>query len=282
MKKVLIVALTLLGLVPGMQAIDFDKQLQLPDFSEKTVWIVRAGVGFNGVVGSRKDVQQRQWTADDYTGEFKGVTGYDFSFGFNKSFGGGPVFWGMELSLAMRGYGYDASKYVTADNVQMGAYHHVNWQQVYSLKTYTVQLTPITVGYRYSFLERMAAEVHVGGFASYDFAGNNKFDNIKVTNSWSTGVYGKPGSITKDESSYFSGSIGDNEHHHRFDAGMNLGVGVWFGRFNIDFTWQRGFIPMDDMGDDKVEIKQKKGKAESVKLDNLYSNSFQLRVGYAF
>ena len=30
--------------------------------------------------------------------------------------------------------------------------------------------------------------------------------------------------------------------YNHFDAGMNIGVGVWYDRFNLDFTYQRGFI----------------------------------------
>ncbi len=285
MKKVLIAILGLLGAVLSSGAVDFNKQLQLPDFSGKTVWIVRAGVGFNGVTGDRKDVQQRQWSADGWSGEFKCVTGYDFSFGFNKSFGGSHIFWGMDLALGMRGYTMEAKKYTTADNAQMGAYNHRNRQQIYSIKAYTVRLTPITVGYRYSFLKRMAAEVHLGGFVSYDFAGNCNYDNIDVTNSGNTGtgsVNMKPTSLVTDKSQSMSGSLGDLQGQHRIDAGLNLGIGYWFGHFNIDFSWQRGFISYDDKGKETVEIAKKKGQPLKVKYGNLYANSFMLKLGYAF
>lgn len=283
MKKLLIAGLAWLSIASSVMAVDFSKQLELPDFSGKAVWIARAGVGFNGAVGSRKGVQHKKWVAEDWDGQFKGVTGYDFSFGFNKSFGKGPVFWGMNLSLAMRGYKTDASWYKTADNPSIGAYNHHRRQTINSLKAYTVQLTPFTLGYRYSFLERMAAEVHLGGFVSYDFAGSFKYDYIDITDAWNTGIkYGKPSSLTTDKSQYLSGNLGDFKGHHRLDAGLNLGIGYWFGHFNIDFMWQRGFIAFDDKGDDTVEIPKKNGKPDKVKNGNLYSNSFILSLGYAF
>ena len=36
--------------------------------------------------------------------------------------------------------------------------------------------------------------------------------------------------------------IGDWDDWKRFDAGMNIGVGIWYDRFNFDITYQRGFI----------------------------------------
>ena len=46
--------------------------LQLPDFKgKKAVWIVRGGLGLNGVAGSYKETQQKVWEHSDYDGSFK-------------------------------------------------------------------------------------------------------------------------------------------------------------------------------------------------------------------
>jgi hypothetical protein len=34
----------------------------------------------------------------------------------------------------------------------------------------------------------------------------------------------------------------DGISYKRFDVGLNVGVGVWYDRFNLDLTYQTGFI----------------------------------------
>ncbi len=41
---------------------------------------------------------------------------------------------------------------------------------------HTVKFSPFTIGYRYTFLEKMAADIHLGAYASYDIAGKYKRD----------------------------------------------------------------------------------------------------------
>jgi hypothetical protein len=52
--------------------------------------------------------------------------------------------------------------------------------------------------------------------------------------------------------------------YNHFDAGMNIGVGLWYDRFNLDFTYQRGFI---DVFSD---------------LDGIKTSNFMIRLGIAF
>lgn len=85
---------------------------QLPnDFtSGKTVWIVRAGASLSGVSGDGVDAMKDGWEKQkpnskwSSSGDFKRALGANLSIGFNKLFGSGPVYWGMELGVAMRGY----------------------------------------------------------------------------------------------------------------------------------------------------------------------------------
>ena len=52
--------------------------------------------------------------------------------------------------------------------------------------------------------------------------------------------------------------------YNHFDAGMNIGVGVWYDRFNLDLTYQRGFI--DAFSD----------------TDGFKTSNFMIRLGIAF
>lgn len=247
--------------------------LSLPAFkSGKTVWIVRAGMGFNGVAGSNKDTQQALWDNSKWDGSFKPAIGYEVSIGFNKSFGEHPMYWGMELGLGTRGYKTSASWEVGGTNsVGHGSDYHGRFQDI-TLNCHTVKLSPFTIGYKYTFLKNMAADLHLGAYASYDFAG--KQNNEYVDRVISTSQYGN---VNKEDKSSSDVKIGDMDNMRKYDAGFNLGIGYWFGRFNIDFTWQRGFFAIFDDGDTMVKI----GKSEQEK-GNLYTNNFQLRLGYAF
>jgi len=279
MKKILLTGITLLCMSSTMQALDFGNQLELPDFnSGKIVWVVRAGIGFNNAAGSYKETQELLWNDAKLSGNFSSFTGYDFSFGFNKSFGEQPLYWGMDLALGMRGYHSFADKQTTLSiSSSFGWSRSVNNQeQEQSLKTYNIQFSPVTIGYKYLFMNNMAADIHLGGYISYDFAGDNTFSNTDIT------YYNTShGDNVVDNSTNTSTPIGDIDSLHRLDVGLNLGIGYWFGHFNIDLTWQRGFISFWDNGDDVVTIGSGKNKITR-KSGNLYTNNVQLRLGYAF
>lgn len=249
------------------------KVLQLPDFkSGKAIWLVRAGISFNSVAGSYRETQAMQWENGDWDGNFKSSTGYDLTFGFNKSFGKHPLYWGMELGLSSRGYKTSASWERSATSSVSGGHdYHGKFQDV-SLMCHTVKLSPFTIGYKYTFCKNMAADIHIGAFASYDYAG--KSINDYTDHIISTSKYGNRNDKTTTSTDT---KLKDINNMHNYDAGINLGIGYWYGRFNIDFTWQRGFISIYDDGSDEVKI----GKKTREK-GNLYTNNFQLRLGYAF
>lgn len=247
--------------------------LQLPDFrGKKAVWVIRAGAGFNKAVGSNKETQQEDWDNGDWDGSFKSSTGYDFTIGFSKSFGGSPLYWGMEVGLSTRGYKTSATwEKSLSSSVSGGTDYHGKFQDV-TLLCHMVKFSPFMIGYRYEFLGNMAADIHLGAYASYDYAGKNTVDY--TDHIVSTSKYGNRNDKTTTSTET---KLNDLDGMRKYDAGMTLGVGYWFGRFNIDFTWQRGFISMNDDGDQKVKI----GK-NSREKGNLYANSFQLKLGYAF
>lgn len=90
-----------------------------------------------------------------------------------------------------------------------------------------LRFSPITVGYKYAINDVIKLDGHFGGFLSYDFAHNDNADEV----------------------------------FDDFDAGFQIGAGVWFNRFNLDVTYQRGFCDM--IGTSK-------------------SSNVLIRLGYAF
>ena len=277
MRKLAFIAMLAIVSV-SIQAQKTCKAFTLPEFTTgKTVWMIRAGIGFNGVAGNAIDTQKELWKEDKYDGSFKKNMGYNAMFAFNKSFGAHPLYWGMELGFSMRGYNTNAIKTSTIDYSSGKIYDYT-----YSKKTskstltlYDAQFSPFIIGYKFVIKDRMAADIHLGAYATYDFAGNQKVFTSSFT-SYRTSA----GNKIKSDDDEASVDISDIKNLNRYDAGFNLGIGYWFGRFNIDFSWQRGFIPVYDDGDMLIKIGGKKG--EEREFGNLFTNNLLLRIGYAF
>ena len=235
--------------------------LQLPEgFSGgKTVWIVRAGASFSGVTGKGIDAQEDSWTKGKWDGSFGRAFGGNLSIGFNKTFGSSPLYWGMDLGVAMRGYKADASWSAGGSSSISGGYDSHTKSEKTTLTAYNAQLSPINIGYKVTFNERMALDIHVGGFASYDFAGSLKsesYDHIYLT-----GKYGTNDKTTENSSST---KIGDIDSYRNYDFGVIGGIGFWYGHFNVDVSYQRGFVSMFE-GD-----------------NTYFCDKLQVRLGYAF
>lgn len=110
----------------------------------------------------------------------------------------------------------------------------------FKLFAHNLRWTPFQVGYKYSITKDFKIDAHLGGFAAFDYAG--KFSD-------------------GDESlSIWDDEIEDYNH---FDAGIQLGFGIWYQNFNLDFMWQRGFAKWD-------------------KESDTYSQGLMLRLGIAF
>lgn len=234
---------------------------QLPWLKDsKTVWIVRAGASFNGVSGSAIDAQKESWQQRKYDGSFGRSTGVSLSVAFNRQFGKSPLYWGMELGAGMRGYKTEANYSSSGSLASAGNYHYSTTRtETNKLNAFNVQFSPITIGGRIAFGQSLALDLHVGGYASYDLAGKLKSESSY--SSQNSSVHGSGGS-SKDESN--SVKIGDIEGYSNHDFGVVAGGGIWFGHFNVDFTWQRGFVAIFD-GD-----------------NDLFTNNMTLRLGYAF
>lgn len=112
-----------------------------------------------------------------------------------------------------------------------------------SLLAHNIQVSPFTFGWKYEVVDNLSIDGHVGAFLGCDYMGKIKYDGESL-------------------------SMGDWEDElglewNRFDAGMNIGFGLWYDRFNLDFTFQRGFVGV--MSDTKA-----------------YTSNLMLRLGVAF
>lgn len=109
---------------------------------------------------------------------------------------------------------------------------------------HNIQFSPFTFGWKFGVADNVKIDAHLGAFASYDFTSKMKEDGESI--SWGE----------------FADALEVDYNH--FDAGMNLGVGVWYDRYNLDFTYQRGFI--DAFSDS----------------DGFNTSNFMIRLGIAF
>ena len=156
--------------------------------------------------------------------------GYDVAFSFQKPITDIGLFWGMEFALGTRGYSIkEDGGYGEGEDFKQTS-HAFRW-------------SPFTLGYRYDINDKFAVDAHLGAFVSVDYVGKMKQGDFDL-------------------------SIGDwdqwyEDDWNRFDAGMALGFGVWYERFNLDFTWQRGFV-------------------DAISDWDVYTSNLMLRLGVAF
>ena len=83
---------------------------------------------------------------------------------------------------------------------------------------HNIQYSPFTFGWKFAVADNVHIDPHVGVFASYDYTSKMKADGESI--SWG------------DYADYM-----EVDYNH-FDAGMNIGVGVWYDRFNLDLIYQ--------------------------------------------
>ena len=109
---------------------------------------------------------------------------------------------------------------------------------------HNVQYSPFTFGWKFGVADNIKIDPHLGVYASYDYTSKMKEDGESI--SWG------------DFADYL-----DVDYHH-YDVGMNIGVGVWYDRFNLDLTYQHGFI--DTFSD----------------FEGIKTSNFMIRLGIAF
>lgn len=170
----------------------------------------------------------------DYNASSK--TGMDLDFGFHKNIGESGAYWGMEFGVGTRGCEWKTEDHWDSDETIKS-----------SVSTWNIKYSPATFGYKYSVTDDLKIDGHLGIYASYDFTSTYKNDGEE---------------IDLDDTDF---------DYQKFDAGLQVGVGVWYKRFNLDFTYQRGFLPVATVWNyDEDEEK------------DLHSSNFMIRLGIAF
>jgi hypothetical protein len=134
--------------------------------------------------------------------------GYNVVWGIQKPITDFNLYYDFNLGLGSRGfkdkeYDYDAS-----------------------FIAHNVQLSPVNIGWKPSITDNIRFDAHVGAYVGYDYTGKYKDDEGSISLS--------------DMIDELEESGGDK--YKRFDAGLNVGVGVWYDRFNIDLSYQAGFV----------------------------------------
>lgn len=214
-----------------------------------TLWYGRIGMSINNAAGGNDIVDAMK---DEYTdASASSKVGMALDFGFQRNIGRSGLYWGMELGIGSRGASIK-EKYRDEEESGENKGHFSSWNVKYS---------PFTFGYKYSLTDDIKLDGHLGAFFSYDFSGKTKY-------TWGDG---------EDEKQSIS-YLKDNFDFNCFDAGMQVGIGVWWKKFNLDFTYQRGFVPAA-----KVIVETFDGVRDYDEVEcKLYSSNFMIRLGYAF
>lgn len=149
---------------------------------------------------------------------------YDVALSFQKPLSDFGMYWGMELGLGTRGFSYSEGEYETN-----GLAHNIRF-------------SPFTFGYAYAINESVKIDAHLGAWLSYDLFGE-----------WTEEYDGEEESV----------KISDIEDYNNLDYGVTFGIGVWYDRYNLDLSWQRGF-------------------SEVIKDSEMSTNNMMIRLGIAF
>lgn len=260
MKKVLLVALVAAaGMSASAQMMD---SFSYTKTKSKTMWYARVGVSVDNITLGDYGKDNSASESGEYWSWEESMTGckragLTVDFGFQKPISNFGLYWGMELGIGTRGGGfkeaYEESENYPGEDPEFES----GWDKSYGT-TWAVKYSPITLGYKYAITDQIKLDAHIGAYLSYDFAGKK----MKFSDS---------------EGNAFDDVDFDdlpNLDYKPADVGMTLGLGVWFNRFNLDFSWQRGFVPMFetygyDLNGNDTEYK-------------FYSSNFQIRLGVAF
>lgn len=195
-------------------------------------WYVRAGISFDNAANIKSD--------DDWDEEttFGSSLGFEAEVGFQKNFAKSDAYWGMELGFGSRGC---KENWKDSEDSE-------EWDKS-TVKAYNIKWAPM-IGYKYPINDMIKLDAHFGGFLSYDISHSFKYEEY---------YHGE-----KEKYSDWDDFDCDWKD---FDAGIQVGVGIWYSRFNFDITYQRGFVGSELYYDDDYKI---------------YSSNLMLRVGVSF
>lgn len=212
--------------------------------SDKWTWYARLGMSVNNATGGKmvKDLNS-QSTGNPY--HIGSRIGMSADLGGHYPISDFGLYWGMELGVGTCGFSIKEE-------------YSGEWEKL-SIMRWNVKYAPLIIGYKKALSNDIKLDIHVGGFASVDFAGRK----LKLSDSYGHKF---------DEANASDWNLNDA------DVGIQAGIGVWFKRFNLDCTYERGFIPMAEPEiffiDNNLNFHSKQYK--------LYSSSVVIRIGYAF
>ncbi len=266
MKKVFFAAVVALTAMGANAQIARSTMFQAPERENNVMWYVRAGVSINNAAGNGdfKDAYKDENGKTD-TG-LGSKAGYDVVFGFNKSIASTDAYWGMEFGFGTRGYSqkFEGSESWNYSGVQASS----SYMNKESLLAHKFKITPVMFGYKYPVTDKIKIDAHLGAFLSIDMAATLKTEYESSINFPSNPDYNE---YESGSESYSIGDLEDSEgdsFYNRFDVGIQAGIGVWYGRWNLDFTYERGFCGIyknDYLGD-----------------ANISASNAIIRLGFAF
>lgn len=258
------VALTAMG---ANAQIARSTMFQAPERENNTMWYIRAGVSINNAAanGDLKDTFKDSDGKTD-TG-FGSKAGYDIEFGFNKNIGSTTAYWGMEFGFGTRGY---SQKFEYNDTYGTES---DQWAIKNSLLAHRFKLMPVMFGYKYGITDKIKLDAHLGVWLSIDMAASYKTEKEY---SYTDTAYPEDNEYYKEKESYSIGDLknsDDEGYYNRFDAGIQAGIGVWYGRWNLDFSYERGFCSF---------YNYEKMVGSTAKDCSLAASNVLIRLGFAF
>lgn len=222
----------------------------------ETTWFIRLGMSINNLANGT-DAYLSNFD-DDGEGSVGSKVGMDLNFGFMKNIGKSGLYWGMDLGLGTRGASCKGSwhspeyEYVDGKKIEYIA----TYNEKGSVMTWNLKYSPFTIGYKYAITDDLKLDGHLGIYVSYDFAGGTKYK-------WE---------YDDDSEDLSFSEIKDEDWDYQpFDAGMQIGIGAWWKKFNLDITYQRGFVPAANLWNGNKN-----------NYSDIYSSNLMLRIGYAF
>lgn len=271
MKKLFLAAMVALTAMGANAQIARSTMFQAPERENNTMWYIRAGVSINNAAanGNLKDTYK---DSDGKTDTGLGSkAGYDIEFGFNKNIGSSTAYWGMEFGFGTRGYSQKFEDVTSGDLYGNYTYTATHLEKN-SLLAHRFKLMPVMFGYKYGITDKIKLDAHLGVWLSIDMAASYKTEYEYSVNNYDSDY----NSFESEKNSYGIGDLknsDDEGYYNRFDAGIQAGIGVWYGRWNLDFSYERGFCSFYNF--DKMW-------GNNEKSYSLAASNVLIRLGFAF
>lgn len=272
MKKLFLATMVALTAMGANAQIARSTMFQAPERENNIMWYIRAGVSINNAAanGNLKDIYKDDDGKTD-TG-LGSKAGYDIEFGFNKNIGSSDAYWGMEFGFGTRGYSQKFEN-VRSGNLTGNYTYTATSLEKKSLLAHRFKIMPLMFGYKYGITDKIKLDAHIGAWVSIDMAASYKEESeYSFTNTYDSDY----NEFRSEKDSFGIGDLknsDDEGYYNRFDAGIQAGIGVWYGRWNLDFSYERGFCSIYD-------FEKMYGKTD--KSYSLAASNVLIRLGFAF